>query len=154
MFDVDRKFRPSGSLFGITRQSPVMPNSDSRDGISIRTSHPCKIDSYHPETAMTYNETVSNFTYFKLQRNSCERQQTYHSSIPSFSTTISTGNKSTDWSNRCDGMPTWPNGLAKFTSLASDHKLQIESKQHFIAETLFIITSLSSAVTGIQLKRL
>ena len=30
LFGVNRKLRPSGSLFGITRQSLVMPNSDPR----------------------------------------------------------------------------------------------------------------------------
>ena len=33
VFGADRKFRPSGSLFCITRQSLVMPNNDPRDGI-------------------------------------------------------------------------------------------------------------------------
>ena len=33
----------SGSLFGITRQSLVMPNNDSRTDFSMRTSHPWKI---------------------------------------------------------------------------------------------------------------
>ena len=43
LFGTDRKIRPSGSLFGITRHSLVMPNSDPRTDFSIRTSHPCKI---------------------------------------------------------------------------------------------------------------
>ena len=33
VFDVDRKFRPLGSLFAITQQSLVMPNSDLQDRI-------------------------------------------------------------------------------------------------------------------------
>ena len=33
----------SGSLFGITRQNLVMPNSDPRTDFSIRTSHPLNI---------------------------------------------------------------------------------------------------------------
>ena len=32
MFDANRKIRPPGLLFGITRQSLVMPNNDPRDG--------------------------------------------------------------------------------------------------------------------------
>ena len=43
LFGEDRKIRPSGSLFGITRQSLVMPNSDPRTDFSVRTSHPWKI---------------------------------------------------------------------------------------------------------------
>ena len=43
VFGVDRKIGRSGSLFGITRQSLVMPNSDSRTDFTIRTSHPWKI---------------------------------------------------------------------------------------------------------------
>ena len=35
----DRKICPSGSLFGITWQSFVMPNSDPQMDFSIRTSH-------------------------------------------------------------------------------------------------------------------
>ena len=38
LFGTDRKIRPSGSLFGITRQSLVMPNSDTRRDCSVRTS--------------------------------------------------------------------------------------------------------------------
>ena len=34
------KIRPSGSLFGINRQSLVIPNSDPRKDLSIRSSHP------------------------------------------------------------------------------------------------------------------
>ena len=34
------KICPSGSLFGITRQSLVMSNSDPRTDFSIRTSYP------------------------------------------------------------------------------------------------------------------
>ena len=33
VFGTDRKFRPRGSLFGITRQSFVLPNTDPGDGI-------------------------------------------------------------------------------------------------------------------------
>ena len=40
LFGADRIIRPSGSLFGITRQSLVMPNSDARMDFYIRTSHP------------------------------------------------------------------------------------------------------------------
>ena len=43
LFGPDRKICPSGSLFGITWQSLMMPNSDPRTDVSIRTSHPCKI---------------------------------------------------------------------------------------------------------------
>ena len=43
MFGVDRKICPSRSLFGITRQSLVMPNSDPRTDFSICTSQPWKI---------------------------------------------------------------------------------------------------------------
>ena len=39
----DRKIHPSGSLFGITQQSLVMPNSDPRTDFSIHISHPRKI---------------------------------------------------------------------------------------------------------------
>ena len=39
-FGADRKIRPSGSLFGITPQSLVMPNSDPRADFSVSTSHP------------------------------------------------------------------------------------------------------------------
>ena len=39
-FDADRKICPSGSLFGITWQSLVMPNSDAWTDFSIGTSHP------------------------------------------------------------------------------------------------------------------
>ena len=51
------KIRPSGSLFGITRQNLVMPNSDPRTDFSIRTSHPWKIlivcPKFHPVAKMT-----------------------------------------------------------------------------------------------------
>ena len=40
LFGEDRKICPSGSLFGITRQRLVMPNSDPQTDFSIRTSHP------------------------------------------------------------------------------------------------------------------
>ena len=40
LFGVDRKIRPLGSMFGIPRQSLVMPNSDPRTDFSICTSHP------------------------------------------------------------------------------------------------------------------
>ena len=43
LFDADRKICPSESLFGITQQSLVMPNTDPRKNFSIRTSHPWKI---------------------------------------------------------------------------------------------------------------
>ena len=43
LFGADRKIRPSGSLFGITRQILVMPNSDPRMDFSIRISYPRKI---------------------------------------------------------------------------------------------------------------
>ena len=43
LFGADIKIRLSGSLFGITRQSLVMPISDLRTDFSIRTSHPWKI---------------------------------------------------------------------------------------------------------------
>ena len=43
VFGADRKLLPSRSLFCITRQSLLMPNSNPRDEFSIRTSHPCKI---------------------------------------------------------------------------------------------------------------
>ena len=43
VFGANRKIRLSGSLFGITRRSLVMPNSDPRTDFSIRTSHPWKI---------------------------------------------------------------------------------------------------------------
>ena len=44
----DRKFRPFGSLFGITRHRLAMPNSYPWDGIfyrqwGLRTSHPSKV---------------------------------------------------------------------------------------------------------------
>ena len=39
LFGADRKIRPSGSLFGITRQSLVMPNSDPGMEFSIRMTH-------------------------------------------------------------------------------------------------------------------
>ena len=42
-FGADRKICASGSLFGITLQSLVMPNSDPRTDRSIRTLHPWKI---------------------------------------------------------------------------------------------------------------
>ena len=42
-FGADRKLRPSGSLFGITRHSLVMPNSDPRTDFSIRTSQALNI---------------------------------------------------------------------------------------------------------------
>ena len=32
LFGADRKISPTGSLFGITRQSVVIPNSDPLDG--------------------------------------------------------------------------------------------------------------------------
>ena len=35
LFGVDRKIRPSGSLFSITRKSLVMQNSDPRTDVSI-----------------------------------------------------------------------------------------------------------------------
>ena len=38
-FGANRKICPSRSLFGITRQGLVMPNSDPRTNFSIRTSH-------------------------------------------------------------------------------------------------------------------
>ena len=38
LFDADRKIRPSGSLFGITRQSNLMRNSIPRMDFSIHTS--------------------------------------------------------------------------------------------------------------------
>ena len=41
-FGADINIRPSGSLFGITRHSLVMPNSNPRTDFSIRTSHPWK----------------------------------------------------------------------------------------------------------------
>ena len=42
LFGVDRKIRPSWSLFGITRRSLVMPNSNPRGtNFSIHTSHSC-----------------------------------------------------------------------------------------------------------------
>ena len=37
LFGAERKIRPSGSPFGITRQSLVMPNSDPRMDFSIHT---------------------------------------------------------------------------------------------------------------------
>ena len=40
LLGADRKIGPSESLFGITQQSLVMPNSDPRTDFSIRTSHP------------------------------------------------------------------------------------------------------------------
>ena len=43
VFVADRKFRPSESLFCITRHSLVMPNSDPRDGIFDLHLTPCKI---------------------------------------------------------------------------------------------------------------
>ena len=43
LFGADRKIRPSGSLFGITQKSLVMPNIDPRTDFSICTSHPGKI---------------------------------------------------------------------------------------------------------------
>ena len=39
LFGADIKIRHSGSLFAITRQSLVMPNSDPRTDFSIHTSH-------------------------------------------------------------------------------------------------------------------
>ena len=39
LFGADRKIGPSGSLFDITRQSLVMPNSDPRTDFCIRTSY-------------------------------------------------------------------------------------------------------------------
>ena len=36
----DRKIRSSGSVFGITRQNLMMPNSDPRTDFSIHTSNP------------------------------------------------------------------------------------------------------------------
>ena len=43
LFGADRKIRPSGSLFGITQQSLVTPNSDPQTDFSIRTSQQWKI---------------------------------------------------------------------------------------------------------------
>ena len=43
LFGADRKTCPSGSLFGITRQSLMMPDSDPQMYFSVRTSHPWKI---------------------------------------------------------------------------------------------------------------
>ena len=43
LFGADRIIRTSGLLFGITRQSLVMPKSDPRTEFSIHTSHPWKI---------------------------------------------------------------------------------------------------------------
>ena len=43
LFGADRKNRPSGSLFGITLQSLVMPNSDPGTDFSIHASHSCLI---------------------------------------------------------------------------------------------------------------
>ena len=40
LYSADRKIHSSGSLFGITQQNPVMPNSDSWTVFSIHTSHP------------------------------------------------------------------------------------------------------------------
>ena len=40
LFGADRKIRPLRSLFGITRQSLVIPDSDHRMDFSIRNSHP------------------------------------------------------------------------------------------------------------------
>ena len=39
LFDADRKIVPSGALFGITRQSLMMPNSDPPTDFSVHTSH-------------------------------------------------------------------------------------------------------------------
>ena len=46
LFGSDRKIRPSGSLFGITWQSLVKPNSDPRDGFFYPHLTPMK-DSYN-----------------------------------------------------------------------------------------------------------
>ena len=43
LFCAERKIRPSGSLFGITRLCQVIPISDPGTDFSIRTSHPWKI---------------------------------------------------------------------------------------------------------------
>ena len=43
LLDADRKIRPSGSLFGITWHSLMMPNSDPWTEFSIRTSYLWKI---------------------------------------------------------------------------------------------------------------
>ena len=43
LLGADRKIHPSGSLFGITQQSLVMPNSYPRKGFSVCTSHSWKI---------------------------------------------------------------------------------------------------------------
>ena len=40
LFGADRKIRPSGSQFGNTWHSFVMPNRDHRTDMSIHTSHP------------------------------------------------------------------------------------------------------------------
>ena len=40
LFGADRKTRSLESLFGITRQSLMMPNSDPRTNFPIPTSHP------------------------------------------------------------------------------------------------------------------
>ena len=53
LFGVDRKIRPLGSLFGITRLSLVMLNSDPRTEFSIHTSHPWKILIFFIRTAKT-----------------------------------------------------------------------------------------------------
>ena len=42
LFGADRKIHPSGSLFGITRQSLMMLNSDPQTDFSIH-SHPRNI---------------------------------------------------------------------------------------------------------------
>ena len=52
LYGADRKIRPSGSLFGITRQSVVMSNSDTRTDFSIRTS------------LMKYTHILPTFSYF------------------------------------------------------------------------------------------
>ena len=46
VWGADRKFRPSGSIFSITRHSLVMPNSDPRDRIFYLHLTPT-LDSYH-----------------------------------------------------------------------------------------------------------
>ena len=58
-FSSERNIRPSGSLFGITRHSLVMPNSDPRTDFSISTSHPWKI-------LILYNSSFS--MYFKQHK--------------------------------------------------------------------------------------
>ena len=39
LFGADRKILPLGSMFGNIWQSLVMPDSDTREDFSIRTSH-------------------------------------------------------------------------------------------------------------------